>query len=486
MALTPQQFVELDRLLADLADGRLDAHGFAVLEGLLRSDAEAQDHYIRFLALCSDLHDAAALALSTENDASPKAIAAIEELFPDRTIAGGHAGARQSRPPKARRWLAVGATAAACLLAMGLLAVFGRWLWERAGSTNATGLVMGRLEALTGAVEVGQVPDAVVRATIGQPLEPGQSVVTRDAEAHAAIRLWDGTLLMLSGQTEVVFPRPAAAGLRLERGNLVAEVPPRPAGQPLVICTNEASLDVLGTRLTISRHLDKTQVAVLQGQVRVRRLSDQREMKLQSGQASEVSAETDLRPLPVEPVPDHWSLDFNAGLPVGWQTGQLVFEDLPDRSKAAVRASRVMENGRIRNQIRSHNAWSCGLFSLQHDSWLHIRYRMEKPGTFLFYLVCRQADFGRPVCTVLTPGNLRQTVSGQWHTITLAADQFHRTRTQDPVPLDGQLVAFLLVFDSPEHDPGLTVERIWVTRGTPASPRPPIEPQEALPLDAAP
>ena len=39
--------------------------------------------------------------------------------------------------------------------------------------------------------------------------------------------------------------------------------------------------------------------------------------------------------------------------------------------------------------------------------------------------------------------------------------------------LQGQLVAFCLVFDWPEHDPGLTVDRIWVTRGGAAEPRVP-------------
>jgi hypothetical protein len=196
---------------------------------------------------------------------------------------------------------------------------------------------------------------------------------------------------------------------------------------------------------------------------------------LAQGQSAEISPQADLRPDPISTVPDHWSVDFNAGLPNGWQTGQLVFDNLPAGSQAAVQAAAAEENGRRRYQLRSHNAWSQGLFTLHDDSWLHIRYRLEKPGTFLLYLVCRQRDFGQPVATVLTPGNLRQTGARQWCTLTLALNQLHRTRAQDGVPLNGQLVAFLLVFDSPEHNPGLTVDRIWVTRGLPAEPRSPVE-----------
>jgi hypothetical protein len=242
-----------------------------------------------------------------------------------------------------------------------------------------------------------------------------------------------------------------------------------------VICTPEANVEVLGTRLSVSRAPERTRVAVLDGEIRITRLSDQRVVQLAPGQATEVSPEADLLPTPIQAAPDHWSLDFNDGLPRGWQTGQLVFDELPDGSKAAVRTGGVVENGRRRYQIRSHNAWSDGLFSLHDDSWLHIRYRVEKPGTFLLYVVCRQHDFGKPVATLLTPGNLRRKEAKQWHTLTLAMNQLHRAKGKDRVSLTGQLVAFLLAFDSPEHNPGLTIDRIWVTRGQPAKPRSPTD-----------
>ena len=50
--------------MSDLAEERLSAEGRLVLEDLLRSEPEARDHYIRFMALCSDLHEFAATALS--------------------------------------------------------------------------------------------------------------------------------------------------------------------------------------------------------------------------------------------------------------------------------------------------------------------------------------------------------------------------------------------------------------------------------------
>ena len=214
---------------------------------------------------------------------------------------------------------------------------------------------------------------------------------------------------------------------------------------------------------------------MLEGDIRVTRLSDQRSVALAGGQSAEISPQADLKSAPIAAVPDIWSLDFNDGLPPGWQTGQLVFNDLPEGSRAVARTAAVEENGQRRYQLRSHNAWSKGLFTLHDDSWIHIRYRLEKPGTFLLYVVCRQHDFGEPVCTVLTPGNLQQTEPNRWHTLTLPLNQFRRARARDIIPLQGQLVAFCLVFDSPEHNPGLTVDRIWVTRGMAAEPRVPVK-----------
>ena len=241
-------------------------------------------------------------------------------------------------------------------------------------------------------------------------------------------------------------------------------MPPRPADRPLVIRTAEAEGEVLGTRISVATDDQRTKVNVLEGEIRVLRLSDQRSVQLGRGQAAEVSPFADLQPKPFSVVPDTWSLDFSDGLPSGWEIGQLVFEDLPAGSRTAVRTAAVDANSQRRYQLRSHNAWSNGLFTLHDDSWIHIRYRLERPGTFLLYVVCRQHDFGEPVCTVLTPGNLRQAEAQQWHTLALPLKQLHRTRTDDTIALRGQLVAFCLAFDSPEHNPGLTIDRVWVTR----------------------
>jgi|GEM_PF-2939284 len=473
MSLTPRQLADLELLLSELADGRLSQSGRAALTALLRAEPEARDYYIRFMSLCCDLHEQSAIALSIADEQN-------DGCSPP-TIASGGARVRW-RPGRA---VAVAAAATGATVAVLLIAVAIVW-WSPRRQAGHQGPVIGWLENVGGQVEIAEAGLQATHGENGQAVRSGQSVSTLGPEAYVTLRLTDGTEIILAGDSRVVFAQQEQEHIHVEYGNVAAAIQRRAAGGPLVFSTPEARVEVFGTRLSLSRGGLQTRVTVLEGTVRVQRLSDLRAVRLSDGQMAEVSPQSDLRPLPLAGVADHWALDFGDGLPSGWQTGQLVFEQLPPGSKAAVRAVGVVDyaqNGQERRQIRSHNAWNEGLFAIYHDSWIHVRYRMERPGTFLLYVVCRQHDFGQPVATVLSSGNLRQISAGQWHTLTLPFSALRRARSQAPPPLDGQLVAFLLVFDSPERDCGLTVERIWVTRGLPAEPRQPIEPSEAWPLD---
>lgn len=465
MSLTARQLAELDSLLAALADDRLSSEERARLTRFLEVEPEVRDYYIRFMAMCSDLHDYAATALSAAEDhrgATAPATAAF------RTALGR----------RRRHWrvaaVAAGVGVVVLAVALGLV----RWSLRPETAQHRVAVVVGRFESLAGWVEVADGLAAANPAEPRQFVRIGQTVAAKGAEAQATIRLEDGTALMIAGDTRVVFPENDPDRFHVEFGNVTAVVPPRPADRPLVISTSEATAVVLGTQLAVSRDAGRTRITVIEGNVRLTRFSDRRSVTLAAGHTAEVSAHADLGPVPRGETPGYWSLDFRDGLPPGWQTGQLVFDDLPPGSWAAVRAVGIVDQaqrGQKRYQIRSDNAWTDGLFEVHRDTWIHVRYRLERPGTFLIYVVCRQRDFGEPVATVLTSGNLRQTEAGRWHTHTLPVSSFHRTRTGDTVPLDGQLVAFLLVFDSPEHNPGLTVERIWVTRGAVAEPRSPLK-----------
>ncbi len=455
MSLTPRQWEELERLLSELAEDRLSEAGRTALVQLLRSEPEARDMYIRFMAFCSDLHEQAATALGIDEEASPPAPQASS--LSDRL-----------KDPRKIAWRALlaGGIAAAILAVIFVLVRWAPRPQQTAPAEAST--VAGWLEDVAGRVELSGAGALLAPVQNGQAVYAGQTVSTYAPESHVTLRLADHTRIVLAGDSRMALDHDSPDHIHLEYGNVAASVLRRRATCPLVFLTAEARVEVLGTRLSLWRGDQRTRLSVLEGEVHVERLSDQRTLLLNGGQAAEVSPQTDLQPRPLQPAPDHWTLDFSNGLPSGWQTGQLVFDALPPGSQAAVRAVAVVDlaqNGQRRSQIRSHNAWNDGLFALYEETQMHVRYRLERPGTFLIYLVCRQHDFGAPVATVLMSDNLSQPKARQWHTLSLPISQFRRTRSAQPVPLDGQLVVFQLIFDSPVPNAGLTIDRIWVTRG---------------------
>ncbi len=469
MSLTSQQIVELEVLLSELADERLSDERRRRLEELLEAEPKALDRYIRYMALCSDLGELAATVLGAEED-DPSS--GTRPVVPPS--AGGRPFESDAGGRPSWRW-PLGGGSGAGVAVLGALLLAALWVWgPGARDASELGPPVGRLQGVDGVVVVSEREDAARRAAVGLAIRAGQTVTTCGPDSHAEVHLPDGTVVLVAGETRLRFATTESDRIDVESGSIAASVRPRAKDRPLVIATREARVEVLGTRLSVARGDRRTRVGVLDGDVRVTRLSDERTVTLSAGQAAEASPRTDLRPTPIRSAPDTWSLDFDEGLPAGWQTGQLVLDELPEGCGAAVRATPVRERGQKRHMLRSHNAWSEGLFTLYDDSWIHIRYRMERPGSFLPYVVCRQRDFGQPVATVLTRENVRQREAGRWHTLSLPARALHRTRTRTTVPLEGQLVAFLLVIDSPAHDAGLTVARIWVTRaGSPHSqPRP--------------
>ena len=288
MSLTPQQLAELDSLLSDLADERLSEERRLVLEGLLQSEPEARDYYIRFLALCSDLHESAATCLSVENEDGPHVAASLR----DADAGLGETGPRGSLGRRWPAWIAM-VTAVAVLAAV----IVSTRRPSGSGTANLPEAqpVVGHIFDIVGLVEIAAEELSGTPATDGMPVRSGEALLTKGADSHVAIRLDDGTVIMLAGDTRVAFPLEDRDRLDVEYGNVTATVQPRPAGHPLVVCTREAQLEVLGTRLSVACGDRRTRVDVLEGDIRVTRLSDQRSVALAGGQSAEVSPQADLK-----------------------------------------------------------------------------------------------------------------------------------------------------------------------------------------------
>jgi hypothetical protein len=359
MSLDPQQVGELESLLSELVDERLTDERSRRLQQLLASEPEARDHYVRLMALYSDLYEFAAISLSvgTEDESPGCETGPRGRLSPRREPVLGEVETRVvAAGSDVRRWgVWVAVVTAALLVAITFASVL-RPFWRHAPATLETDESIGRISDVAGRVEIVSGPSPGSPAASGMAVSPGHTLVTRGPDSSATLRLDDGTLIRVANDTRAVFPAEDRDRIDVESGNVTASVPPRPTHRSLVIRTPEAEVEVLGTRISVATNDRRTKVNVLEGEIRVMRLSDQRSVQRGRDKAAEVSPFADLQPEPFFVVPDTWSLDFADGLPSGWEIGQLVFEDLPAGSRAAVRTAAVDANGQRRYQLRSQNA----------------------------------------------------------------------------------------------------------------------------------
>src|SRR5262249_11134873 len=121
--------------------------------------------------------------------------------------------------------------------------------------------------------------------------------------------------------------------------------------------------------------------------------SDNESLDLRSGQvATAIKGSPKLLLAKLSELPDTYAFDFEQP-PADLQAGEPISDGLPANSKGGLRATpyHSVEFG-TQFQIRSYNAWTAGLFALHEDSWLHIRYRAERPGFFHVLFVARSDD----------------------------------------------------------------------------------------------
>jgi hypothetical protein len=172
------------------------------------------------------------------------------ELERRRLVAriGSHSGER--RPAAAPGWI-VPAIAAACAAA--LVAIGAALLEDRAPSELRSFRFSG-----------------VWRVEPGDPLREGR-VLETPVGAGARIELPGGAKLRLGGGARLSLEDGDPSRVRLDGGRLLASVPPRPAGDPLIVLGAAAAAVVRGTTLAASASTGRFAVRLYEGRVEIER-----------------------------------------------------------------------------------------------------------------------------------------------------------------------------------------------------------------------
>jgi len=266
-----------DLLVEAYLDGTLDRAGAETLAGLIRSGgAQAAEirrrlEFTGLLGQALDTADDDGVAravgerLDAEGETAAFAIRVVRSL-PART----HARRRAARMP---------ALAAAALV---MVAILGAWLMATRPGAAASWRVIA---AAPGSLILRAGATLAARSELA--LVPGDTV---QAAGAATLRGSDGSSLVLDAGARLAI-EPAANGmrLRLERGELEAEIAPQPAHHTFVLDTPRARVEVIGTRFTLNAAPTATRLDLEHGVVRLIRLSDGATLVMHADQTATVA-----------------------------------------------------------------------------------------------------------------------------------------------------------------------------------------------------
>jgi ferric-dicitrate binding protein FerR (iron transport regulator) len=236
----------LDSLLARLVERTITPEEIVQLETILDGSPDSQRRYLHYLALHSDLRDAAPGTVPVK------------------------AGERNRRPMGA----ALLAMAAAAVALGAVIALASRQPLPPETGTAAP-LPIARIAELNGSLtwtgDGGQVNHEL---DVDDQL-PGGTLETLGANSWAEIEFHDGSTVWVHGAAALTLSETGDGKLiRLRQGNLSVEVCPQAEETPLRIVTPSAEAEVLGTRFDISADQLSTRLTVNEGLVRVTRLAD--------------------------------------------------------------------------------------------------------------------------------------------------------------------------------------------------------------------
>ena len=116
----------------------------------------------------------------------------------------------------------------------------------------------------------------------------------------------DGSTVMISGTSLLTFADTGQKTLRLREGTFSANVVPQPNGKPMLVHTPSTVLEVLGTQFDVEANMASTSLNVTEGKVRMRRLSDGREIDVPANHRVIAEGGGDLALQAIPQSVSHW------------------------------------------------------------------------------------------------------------------------------------------------------------------------------------
>lgn len=220
-------------------------------------------------------------------------------------------GQRVSKPADLRLMLA---TAAAVIVALSAGLIY-QLAYPRSGIPGTNDVVkqrrdsdmpIARITGLSGSlIWTGDRGQMVRKMKVGTELAGG-TIEGMAPDSWFELQFNDGSKVMISGNSTLTFADVAQKELRLREGTFSANVVPQPTGKPMLIHTPSTLLKVLGTQFDIESSMASTVLNVTEGKVRMRRLSDGREVDVPAKHRVIAEGSGDLTPQSVPESVNDW------------------------------------------------------------------------------------------------------------------------------------------------------------------------------------
>ena len=138
----------------------------------------------------------------------------------------------------------------------------------------------------------------------GDSLEGG-TIEGMTPDAWFELEFFDGSIVMISGNSMLTFSDDGQKKLRLKEGGLSANVNPQPKDKPMLVSTRTALFEVMGTRFSVDAEPTAATLRVSEGRVRATRLRDNLSVEVPAKHRVVASQDHELTP---ERLPDSISI----------------------------------------------------------------------------------------------------------------------------------------------------------------------------------
>ena len=293
----------VEELTLKLVDGKLSPDEVAELAERITHDPAAQADFQALRNVEAGLRE-----LGGRDDVSERVMARIRRL----DVPGDTPRPPLAPTPGTWRRLAVAALLMVGFALSSLMFVArGR---RRHAAEPAAVPAVAQLDHLEGRVWL-QRHSVDRQAAVTGPLLEGD-VLQVEEEGIAVLGFADGTRLTCHPNTRIRLPGPAAAtsttapGIRLQRGEITAQVAHQEPGRSFVVATPQSELTVLGTIFAVNATETQTRLDVVEGRVGMTRKKDGARTLVPARHFAVAAPDAALEPSPAAPRITAWLVAY--------------------------------------------------------------------------------------------------------------------------------------------------------------------------------